>query len=281
MMTKKNILEKIRLSELSLVDNGANQHAAVTIFKRNSGELPDKDADILGATNPVNKGEAALTDKNVNVEEITKSLEDVTKKLEETQAALAEAQTISKMSDAEKAYMDKMDEKGRAAFMEMDEEKRKKKMDEMKKNDETITVDGKTVSKSAVGEAQFTTMKRLAAAEEAIAKANEATELARLEKRAAEELKHLPGTDTTKAKVLKALDAMADEEAAILKSALAKADEAASGDFETVGKSAGEKVDDDAAIEKAAAEIRKATPSLTAEQAFAKALEANPSLYKG
>lgn len=279
-MTKKTLLEKLRLSELSLVDKGANQHAHVTIFKRDSGSSPDNNAEVLGDNNPVEKGEFQLTDKNVNVEEVVKSLEDVTKKLEEAEAKLAKAEAIAKMSDGEKAYMDKMDEKDRAAFMEMDEEKRKKKMDDMKKNDETIVVDGETVSKSAVGAAQFAIFKRLADAEAAIAKANADAEMSRLEKRAAEELKHLPGTDVEKALMLKSIDAMPEGARDVLKAALAKADEKSASDFTTLGKSAGSgKGDTD--LEKAVADIRKADPSITEAKAIVKALEANPALYEG
>lgn len=275
-MTKKSSLEKLRLSELSLVDKGANQHAHVTIFKRDSGS-PDKNAEVLGDNNPVEKGEFQLTDKNVNVEEVVKSLEDVTKKLQEAEAKLAKAEAYAKMSDGEKAYMDKMDEKDRAAFMEMDEEKRKKKMDDMKKSDETIVVDGETVSKSAVGAAQFAIFKRLADAEAAIAKANANAEMSRLEKRAAEELKHLPGTDVEKALMLKSIDAMPEGARDVLKAALAKADEKSAGDFTTFGKSAGEKKAEGDTFAKKVAEIQK-RDSVSKSRAMEIAASENPDL---
>ena len=265
-MAKKNtLLEKLRLSELSLVDKGANQHAAVTIMKRADDEVDETDDK---ETNRLSK--AGSSGINPDGEKMS---EDVTKKLAEIEKVLAD-----KTAELEKAYKD-------MAEMKAMEEKKKKEM-EMKKNDETVEVSGQMISKSAVGDATFAVFKaqaeQIAKAEERIAKAEEAAELAILEKRAASEFAHIPGTSAEHAKVLKALKAMPDEVAKSVEAIMKVAEESNAKAFETVGfsKSSIESRSAEEKLEKAAEEIRKSAPTMTKEQAIVKAYEMHPELVK-
>lgn len=347
MAKKKTLLEKLRLSELSLVNAGANQHAAVTIMKRADfntelheqivkyydGSQGAKDFKILLSDNKKQNKlweareelyplfnalqdsiSSTFTDVNlseqdrqtkiaqsvsdfliavrevspeieedlmktlagssgvINPDEVTMS-EDVTKKLAEIEKALAE-----KTAELEKAYKD-------MAEMKAMEEKKKKEM-EMKKNDETVEVSGQLISKSAVGAETFAVFKAqaeaIAKAEERIAKAEEAAELALLEKRAAEEFSHLPGSAADHAKVLKAMKAMPEEVAKSVEAIMKVAEESNAKAFETVGvsKASAEVRSAEEKLEKAAEEIRKSAPTMTPEQAIVKAYELHPELVK-
>lgn len=198
---------------------------------------------------------------------------EVEKKLAELEKALAE-----KNVELEKAYKE-------MAEMKAMEEKKKKEM-EMKKNDETVEVSGQLISKSAVGEETFAVFKAqaeaIAKAEERIAKAEEAAEMAKLEKRAAEEFKHIPGTASDVAKMLKALGGMEEDVAKSFEAVLKSVDEKNAEAFKTIGfsKSNRDTSGAEATIEKSAEEIRKSFPALTKEQALVKAYEMHPELVK-
>lgn len=348
MARKKTALEKLSLNELSLVDKGANQHAAVTIFKSAQDESLEAIIKYYDSVNgkavdfnsilDENKKWKALCEareefyplfnalqssvtsnfsdtslsaeaRQANIErdvaeflaavrEIVPELEDelmkmfanagssgdinpdgekivsedLTKKLAEVEKALAE-----KTAELEKANMS-------LAEMKAAEEK-KKKMDEMKKNDETVSVAGTVVSKSAVGEEQFAVFKAMAAENEKlaadIAKARDEAEMAQLEKRAAAEFAHLPGTVAEHAAILKAVKAMPEAVAKSFEAIMKSADEAAAKSFQTIGKNFAPAAGSaEERLEKAAEDIRKASPLLTKEQAIVKAYELNPELVK-
>lgn len=244
----------------------------------------DLNAEYLGNVNK--QRENNMPDNTKTVEEltatladVTKSLEEMTEKLEKAEAARVEAETMAKMSDDERAYIAKMSDKDKADLMAMSEADRKKKMDGMKKNDETVTVEGKVIAKSAVGDETFALYKRMADAEARIAKAEEKAEMAAFEKRAADEYANLPGTDAEKAAILKAVASLGDEVAGNIETILKAANEANAEAFKTIGKNGS--ADDNSAeakLEKRAKEIAKAE-NISEAKAYVKALEENPELY--
>jgi len=359
-----NLLKKLKLSELSLVDAGANQHAAVTIFKRDNAaseivkglysegadlraidfrdvlsrnqkrkdarevreeiwpmldalseslnsivvdanvndkmpaverqvqafldavreKMPEVEEDLMKIFKDVAAESLGTTKTNVSKEDDKKvseetkvTVEDLQKRLDETTTNLKKAEALAKMSDDEKAYMAKMSDDDKAAFALMSAEDRKKKMDAAKKSDETIEVDGETISKSAVGAETFALYKRFAAVEKTAKENAERAELAVFEKRAAVELKHLAGDDSLKARVLKSLSEIADTDArSMIEGVLKSKDQANEKLFETIGKSGGN--GEENRLDTAAKAIAK-SQSITYEQAVVKALEANPELY--
>ena len=205
----------------------------------------------------------------------------MSEKYESVVAKNEELTKFAALSDDEKTFVAKMTPEEKKKFMDASAEEKKKQMDGVKKSDETLTVGGETISKSAVGDAQFAVFKRLAAAEERIAKAEEAAEMARLEKRAADEFKHLPGTPAAIAKMLKAVGSMSADVAKSLEAVMKAADANAEGAFKKNGALGG-KVDDtaDAQIEKFATDIM-ARDKIGKTAAIAKAWEEHPELYEG
>lgn len=195
------------------------------------------------------------------------------------------SEELKKVADLEKALAEKTAELEKAekslADMKAAEEKKKKK-DEMAKNDETIVVAGQTIAKSEVGEGQFAIFKaqaeQIAKAEERIAKAEEAAEFARLEKRAADEFKHLPGSSSDHAKMLKAIDGLSDTEVAKAFEGLMKAHDLAKAEaFKSVGfsKSADEAVTFDAKVN----EIQK-RDNISKSRAMELAAQEHPELVE-
>lgn len=201
-------LKDLVLKELSLVDFPANKEAVVSIYKR------DESAPLLKAE------DHDMADQDNELDVLKGQVADLTKQLES--AAL-----IAKMSDEEKEFMKEMDDAKKAGFMGMSPEERQAAMKVKKSLDETIVVEGTTISKSAVGDGMFAVMKaqakRLDEQAADIAKARDAAELATFTKRASDDFGHLVGTDVEKAAVLRHM-ATATEEVqktfgAILKSA--------------------------------------------------------------
>lgn len=95
--------------------------------------------------------------------------------------------------------------------------------------DESIVVGGQTISKSAVGDAQFTVMKAL----------HEESATTRFEKRAELEFAHVTGTPAEKAAVLKHLDTLPADNAArkAAEAILTSAEKMAKAGFANLGSS--------------------------------------------
>lgn len=221
--------------------------------------------------------EKSMTDKTEKVAELETKLADLQKSLEAAEAARAEAEVIAKMSDAEKAYMDGMSDDEKTKFRKMTAEDRAKAMKVAKAADESVTVEGETIYKSAVGADTFAVYKRLEKIEKQAAADREAAELSRLEKRAGDEFANV-GPANEVAALLKAAAGMSQEVRERFEATLKAANEA----FETLGKARGTSHagnPGESKLEKRAAEIRKSQPELTAEQAFVKALDENKDAY--
>lgn len=279
-MTKR-ILKEFQINEISVVDRPAQKGAKMTIMKR------DETAEFLGkninSEDNMSEKTKTVEELTANLETVTKSVTELTEKLAKAEAEREEAVKISKMSDSEKTFMEKMDGKDKKDFMDMSPEDRKKKMDGMKKNDETVTVEGQTISKSEVGDAQFAIFKaqaeKIAKAEDRIAKAEETAALAILEKRASDEFGNLPGTDAEKAVMLKALSTLDKSVSENIETILKAANEANAGAFENIGKKNGTVEDTvEAKIEKRAKEIA-AEKGVTYEKGYTLALDEDPTLY--
>ena len=183
-------LEDIELLELSLVDNPANQHAAVVLFKR---------SEYNPTVKPKNEGETQKGDGSVTVEELTKKLEsfqaqvaDLTKKAETEAAARAAAETA--LAALTKSAED--------AGLDVKDGKITKRADP-----EYVEIDGEKVEKSLV---PAPVLKMLADSAAKIAKMEAAAAEVVLTKRGAEELPNLAGTPLAKGKLLQAVEASGD-----------------------------------------------------------------------
>lgn len=166
--------------------------------------------------------EADLGEALLKMDELTDALKSVAQERD----ALADTARLAKLeaglTEEEREYFKQFpwqkdkEEEEKAGFLEMDPEERKKRAKMAKAQDETVVLDGETISKSAVGAGTFAVLKkqaaRIAKTEEDLKQQRAEAEMARLEKRAGDEFGHVPGTSQEKAKMLKAINGIEDEE---------------------------------------------------------------------
>lgn len=312
----KTKLKKLKITELSQVDAGANQHADVILMKRDDtmqkaatkreqGEdfpaaayayvpdpqspstwklrlwdsldnketaqqvgralaaigpgfrgqkvsIPSKDMagvkrKILGAWRKTHESGAEVPsilkqEKSMDIEELTKRLEDMeaevtTLKADKESLTTERDEALAKagMSDAEKAYMNGMDQKKRPAFMAMSPEERKAMMEEkpMSKADENHQDE---VSKrlDAIEKAH---QEELAKRDETIAKMEKQLEMSELTKRVDTEYPNLPGESLKKALMLGEIEKMSEESQEMLKGIMKAHDEKLAEGTKEIGKS--------------------------------------------
>lgn len=242
--------------------------------------------------------DAGTSGENTNPEEESMTPEEIEKKVSEAVTA--------KETELTKAFDEKLDEAVKLAFetmfafdgdelelfkakskedqdelMKLTPEERKKKLKDEKATDEVVKFEGKEIAKSAVGDATFALYKRLEAMDVEVAKAKEAEEFAKLEKRASEEFANLPGTDFEKASILKAVNSLDAEVKKNLEAILKAANEGHKEAF--LKKGSDKAIDlDDIAVKKAAldskvSEIMKAR-DVTKTKAFEIVAVENPEL---
>jgi hypothetical protein len=180
-----------------------------------------------------------------------------------------------------------------AKFLSMSSEDRAKYMADIEKKDETVTLDGQTIHKSAVGEATFTILKsqseRIAKNEKdlAIEKANR--EKLELEKRADEKYSHVPGSLEERGKMLGAIAKMDEATQKLFDKVFEQSEKMVAAGFAKLGSGGGRDPKDlakDEGIAKATldfntkvAEIKK-RDDCTRTAALAKARKENPELFK-
>lgn len=188
---RRRIMEAFKLRELSAVDRPAQQHAKMTLMKRDSSE----------SENATKKG-TDMTQEEMQKKldaEVAKSAE-LTTKLEKAEADLAALKAKEyEMDEEEAAAAALMDEKSKKSFEAMSKADRKAHLAELRKNDEVLKVEGVgEIRKSLVGETQFAVFKaqqtRIEKAEAEAAKQAELAKRADLRKSIETGvLKNLPG----------------------------------------------------------------------------------------
>lgn len=273
-------LKNLSLDELSLVDVPANSQAQVSIFKRATGVEDDqlvntitkightfmehmrreefdkeswhlmdalrqsmRDAIAVGSQDMMRQSVMefveTMREKFPNVEAQLQKGVDMS--IEELQKKLEKAEALASMSDAEKEFMKSLDSSGQEAFMKSKPEERVEAMKVAKAADESITVNGHEVKKSAVGAGMFEIIKsqqaELQAQKDAIAKSNEQLEMERLTKRASDEFEHLPGKPEEIAAVLKHVGNMPEDVQGTINAIMKAANESTGGAFVSKGHS--------------------------------------------
>ena len=237
-------LEDIELLELSLVDNPANQHAAVVLFKN------------LGYESPVKPKSAGTTERGegpVTVEELTKSLADQKTQAADLTKAAAEATAKAAAAEATLAALIKS---ATDAGLDVKDGLIVKRADP-----EFVMVGGEKVEKSLV---PAPVLKALEQAAADIAKMQAQAEEVTLAKRGTDELPNLAGTPLAKGRLL----ALAEKDADVLK-ALKAADAAMANAFVEKGHS---RVEDEASPSFKLNELAKAHAAaqhVTFETAYA------------
>lgn len=272
---ERYILDDINLNEISAVDDPAQPTAKATIFKRagTSGEHTNPEEESMTPEEIEKKVSEAVTAKET---ELTKAFDE---KLDE--AVKLAFETMFAFDGDELELFKAKSKEDQDELMKLTPEERKKKLKDEKATDEVVKFEGKEIAKSAVGDATFALYKRLEAMDVEVAKAKEAEEFAKLEKRASEEFANLPGTDVEKASILKAVNSLDAEVKKNLEAILKAANEGQKEAF--VKKGSDKAIDlDDIAVKKAAldskvSEIMKAR-DVTKTKAFEIVAVENPEL---
>lgn len=116
---------------------------------------------------------------------------------------------LSEMSDAEKTYFSKLDDKGKEAFISKSKEDRAAVVKESTTKDEVLLVDGQELHKADIGDALFAVIK---SQQSKIHEETSKREEAEFAKRAETELPHIPGDAKMKGRFLKHVESIQDED---------------------------------------------------------------------
>jgi len=206
-----NELHEVELEEISLVDEGANQHAKVSIFKRGENNMTDGVEKMSDDMKKKMKEYYKMSDEDME----KMSDEDMTKKMKEMEKAMNSEKDKMKKALEDNGFV----LKGEGEALEITKSA----------PEETVKIDGETFAKSAVPEP---ILKRLEALEKA-------DEFSRLEKRARDEFHHLTGSIESHVKLVKSFGDDAD-----VMAILRAADKALAPEMEEAGKSGADSLDD-------------------------------------
>lgn len=210
---------------------------------------------------------------------------ELQKKLDDANTALADMTLISKLNDNEKTFMEGMDDNARKAFTALTSEERKGKMDLAKRDDETLVVDGATISKNVVGDGMFAVIKsqqaQITLQADKVEKAQQAAVTATMTKRAGAELGHLAGTDEAKGEVLKLLAGAPEEVRKTAEAIFKSADEMAGKAFGKQGHGDGQSAISGTAVEKleTLAKAHAAEHKVSYVAAYSEVVEKHEDLY--
>lgn len=214
------------------------------------------------------------------------STKDLEKKVTDLTTQLADALAVSKLNDAEKTFAEAMDDKAKKAFTALSADERKAQMDLTKRDDETLVVDGNTVSKNAVGDSVFAVLKsqqaQIDAQKTAVEKAQRDAETAVLTKRASDEFGHLPCKAEELAPVLKAVEGMPEAVRTTAEAILKAAEGMAAKAFDTTGHRGSLTPEGATAIEKldSLAKNHAEEHNLGYEISYAAVIEKHVDLYE-
>lgn len=234
---KKYNLAQLVLSEISLVDNPANQHARVSLWKAENiaatietriAELVKSGMSEVDAASQVAhelREQTGLTGDMDNPKEIeTMDVKELEKKLGELEGQVAE---LTKERDTLKKSVE-------AAGFEVSIDDDGKITVEKGAEPEYIMIDGERVEKSTV---PAPLLKSLEATQKRLAELETSQKRDVLIKRVNDELPNIAGTPAQKAYLIEAVDNIKDEaDRKAVSEALKAADAAVSKIFETVGK---------------------------------------------
>lgn len=205
-----------------------------------SKKIDDVDIEkkISDLKNEIYKQEA---DK-MNEKEVQAAIEKAVKEaIEKKDSEIASLKAMAGMTDAEKAYLEKLPEDKKEDFLKMDSAKRKDVIEKSQKSDEVLEYEGSVIRKSEVGDSQFTIYKsmvsKLEKAEKDAAIEKALREEAEFVKKAETEYPNLPGKPEEKGKVLKAISKMASEDSKYIMETLSKANAILKSAFTEIGAS--------------------------------------------
>lgn len=265
------------------------------------GQVADMEAQIssltkkLGAATDGNATAQQVAELTGQLDEMTKALEDASTAIEQMTAQNKELAAVAKMSPTQKAWYDKLKEKGEEGeeekdkFLEMKDEEKDEEVKKRMANDETVTIEGQVIRKSAVGDTTFAVMKaqadRIAKTEANLAIEKAARETATLEKRADDEFKHVPGTTQERGQMLGAIAKMDEPLRKAFEAVFTQSEKLAKNAFEKIGHKGG-KDNTPTPLNKAIADFDSkvteigARDKCTKTEAISKARKEFPDLFK-
>lgn len=240
----KRIMREFRLEEISAVDFPAQKGATMAIMKRASTcphcgkAMEDCECDDYEKALTLEGGNN-MPENEREVASLKKQVADLTTQLEAATTASEEVVAKAAMSDVEKEHYEALDDKAKKSFRAMSPADRKAAIVKAAEKDETLVIDGRTISKSKVGDDNFAVFKaqqaeieknRKEAAEE-----RDRRQMAEFTKRADEDFKHLPGEAAAKALVLKAVSGMTEEVQKTFEAMLAAGEKAIKAAYDKLG----------------------------------------------
>jgi chromosome segregation ATPase len=273
----KSVLKNMKVTEVSLVDEGDNPGADVVVIKRRLGDPVEAfeafaesvaKLNVLASGGEGAEGVAVATDilkgMNMNIEELNEKLGQIE----------ATVETVTKAKDEAEARVSELEATNAAQAAEI--EKLKADAGKAAEEDDVIKSLPEPIRKR-LEEAEA----KAARAEEAINKANEQREI----EASVEKAKALGLGDPQK--IGEAMHRVAKgrptaEDAATIEEAFAKAQAILKNSklFDSIGRGNGGDADDpEQKLRQAALDIQKAKPALSYEAAYAEAMDANPALY--
>lgn len=206
--------------------------------------VPNVDDGNPSSDDPTNKSDHSDGDDDPNNPEEDNAMAKTAPTVETLTADLVaagdkfeKAEAFGKLNDAEKIHYATLDEAGQADFMKMDEGARANVLEKAAEADSVVytSADGEEFRKS--DDPRLVTMAKKGDEDRKMAKADrEKAEKLTLEKRADDELSHLPGDAEVKVQLLKAVGEITDETTRTKVNELLKAgDTAMSKAFDTRG----------------------------------------------
>lgn len=277
--TVNNIVVDVNLSldsKMAQIESNVNSFVAAVREK-----VPDVEEELTKFFKQAGFSSINPTDNTENqpVSDLEKTVKELETKLAKAEAEATVAKAVSTLTDVEKAHYNTLDDAGKTEFLAKSADERTAIVEKVAKADESVELAGQTIRKSEVGAATFAVLKSQAEeikkANERIAKAEAAAEMAELRKRADDEFGKVVGSTDDRAKLLKALKDIGGEVEAYGLTVLKAANE--TGAFEKVGKREVETADKRKAFDEKVNEIRK-RDNISEAQAIAKAVSEHPEL---
>jgi hypothetical protein len=211
------------------------------IMAKTHKQLIDEVADLTAQLEAAKS--ASSGDVSKDLEALKAQVEKLTADLAKASAEKDEAVAKAALSDTERAFHATLDAENAAEFMKMGSKARASFMKTASETDDTLTIAGRTVRKSVVGEDVFEIMKaqeeRTKDVEKQAAKDRDDRITTQLAKRVDDELDNLPGTVDEKVALLKAVSSLGNAETATLNKILKASNDAMSGAFEALGHNDG------------------------------------------
>lgn len=200
-------------------------------------------------------------------------IQAVEKRVTELETELETSKAYGQLTDAQKAHYDGLDETARGEFLKLSPEARASVIEKIQADDPVVyTSDDGTEFRKSHDPALVNMAKGRDEDRRELRKQREENERQRLEKRAGDELSHLPGDTVVKVAALRAVEGIEDKDQREgVEALLRAADATAAKSFETIGTR--QPSDETDEVEAIAKNIRDKDPNLTPEQAYAKALE--------